>query len=297
MSFIKLKEFVGHVGGVFQIQYADNFIYSVAADSFVARWDLKNGVQDKFTIRLPEAAYALNVDAVSNQLFVGLKNGALHVFDLNKKVEVKHFTQHRSAIFCVQINEVKSQWYAADADGNLSIWDIQSNDLLLFLPLNCGKIRRIATSPDGAFVALACQDGTVRLFDTTFFNEFKVLKAHEGGATAIHFIGEDKLVSGGKDAHLKLWDLQSGELQKSIPAHNFVVYDILKVSDDFWVTCSRDKTIKIWNANLEKVEQRIEFKNGGHRHSVNSLTYIYSGEFASCSDDGKVFIWGSDQKS
>lgn len=292
MSFVKQKEFNGHVGSVFQIDYLDGFVYSVAADAFSARWDLEKGTQDQFTIRLSEAAYAVKTDPNISHLFVGLKGGSIHVIDFLHKKELRHFIQHRSAIFCLQINSHKGHWYSTDADGNLGVWTLKEHELLLFLPLNSGKIRRIAVSSDGERIALACQDGTIRVLDTTYFNEISSLNAHQGGCSSVSFLDENSLVSGGKDALLKIWDLENNTLFKSIPAHNYVVYDILKLNDELWVTCSRDKTIKIWDSRFEKVLQRIDFKNGGHRHSVNSLTVISPDEFASCSDDGKIFVWG-----
>lgn len=291
MSFVKQKEFNGHVGSVFQIDHLDGFVYSAAADAFSARWDLEKGNQDQFTIRLSEAAYAVKTDPTNCHLFVGLKGGSIHVIDLFQKKELRHFVQHKSAIFCLQINSQKGHWYSTDADGNLGVWTLKKHELLLFLPLNSGKIRKIAVSSDGERIVLACQDGSIRVLDTTFFNEIKSFNAHEGGSTAVHFIGEDRLVSGGKDALLKIWDLEDTVLLKSIPAHNYVIYDILKLNNVLWATCSRDKSIKIWDSRFEKVEQRIDFKNGGHRHSVNSLTIISPDEFASCSDDGKIFVW------
>ncbi|TNF46298.1 MAG: hypothetical protein EP305_11560 [Bacteroidetes bacterium] len=295
MSFFKQKEFNGHVGSVFQIDYLDGFVYSVAADAFSARWDLEKGTQDQFTIRLSEAAYAVKTDPTNSHLFVGLKGGSIHVIDLLHKKELRHFVQHRSAIFCLQINSQKGHWYSTDADGNLGVWTLKEHELLLFLPLNSGKIRRIAVSSDGERIALACQDGTIRVLDTTYFNEIRSLNAHEGGSTSVSFIGDDRLITGGKDALLKSWDLENDTLLKSIPAHNYVIYDILKLNDELWATCSRDKTIKIWDSGFEKVIQRIELKSGGHRHSVNALTFISSNEFASCSDDGKIIVWMLEQ--
>jgi len=57
------------------------------------------------------------------------------------------------------------------------------------------------------------------------------------------------LLTGGRDAHLNIWQTDSYELIKSIPAHNWAIYDIVFNPDTtLFATASRDKTIKIWDA-------------------------------------------------
>ncbi len=225
---------------------------------------------------------------------VGLANGDLHIFDLNSRQELKFFKQHRKAVFTITENKLKNQFYAADADGNISIWNSISLELMLYLPLDCGKIRRINVSKDGNYFALVCQDETIRVFDSLIFNEINNFKAHKNGATAVlfHPIFEDLLFSGGKDALLKLWNWKENQLIKVIPAHNFVIYDVLSINEgENIITCSRDKTIKIWDTHSLKFLQRIDLKLGGHKHSVNTILSMGKDVFSSGSDDKIIKVW------
>jgi WD40 repeat protein len=79
---------------------------------------------------------------------------------------------------------------------------------------------------------------------------------------------------------------------KAIPAHNFVIYDILFLNPREFITVSRDKSIKIWSFEKLSVTQKIEFKNGGHIHSVNNIQQLNPTTFATCSDDKKIIVWG-----
>ena len=83
----------------------------------------------------------------------------------------------------------------------------------------------------------------------------------------------------------------SGTLKKEIPAHNFVVYDILVLpASKKIVSASRDKSIKIWTEDLIFLE-RIDQRTGGHRHSVNSLAQYSVNQFVSVSDDKRIVTW------
>jgi WD40 repeat protein len=99
------------------------------------------------------------------------------------------------------------------------------------------------------------------------------------------------LYSGGKDAILRLWNWKSGTMKREIPAHNFVVYDILALpKGSHIVSASRDKSIKIWTEDLNFLE-RIDLREGGHRHSVNSLVSYSENQFVSASDDKRIITW------
>lgn len=294
MIFRKRKELSGHSSGIYSLAFDQTYLYSGSADKFVARWDLELGVQDKFAIRFESPVYSICLFGNDQKLAVGLANGDLHFFDLASRQEIKFYQQHRSALFALSENPQKGHLYAADADGNLSVWDCTTNDLLILLPLDCGKIRRIAVSASGQFIALACQDGTFRVFDTDTFNELATVNAHKDGTTALLFDSEDEniLYTGGKDAWLRSWSWSRGELLKEVPAHNYVIYDIISLNNGrTLVTASRDKTLKIWNKDHLSFLQRLDLKTGAHRHSVNCLIRLSDDSFASASDDKRMILF------
>lgn len=294
MIFKKLKELTGHSAGIYSLAFDGDFLYSGSADGFVTRWDITLGIQDKFAIRFDNPVYSICLINANRHLVVGLSTGDLHIFDLESRLEIKYFTQHTKAIFAISENSFKKQFYTADADGNLAIWNAETLDLLIYLPLDCGKIRRIKSSSNGVYFSLVGQDGLVRVFDTTFFNEISSFIAHKNGATALlfHPKNDGQIITGGKDALLKIWDWKTAQVIQEIPAHNFVIYDIISVDNgDSVATCSRDKSIKIWKSEDFAFQQKIDFKFGGHRHSVNCLFELNRNMFCSGSDDKRILFW------
>jgi WD40 repeat protein len=292
MQFKKQKEILGHAGAIYSGAVKDSLIYTGSADKYLVRWLSEEGTQDKFSIRFDQSIYAIEFIA-NNRLIAGLSSGGMHVFDLNDRKELKYYTQHTKAVFAIRRNAEKQHFYAGDADGNLSVWDENTLELLIYLPLDCGKIRDICVSSNGDQFVLACQDGTLRVFESNFFNEIKTIDAHKGGSTSViyHPLDEEKLISGGKDALLKSWNLPKEEELESIPAHNFAIYSIVPIGNGTHIaTASRDKTIKIWGEDLS-FKQRIDHKDAGHRHSVNQLLKVDENTFASISDDKKIIIW------
>jgi WD40 repeat protein len=224
-------------------------------------------------------------------LFIGTSSGSLHIIDIINRKELKHFIQHKSAIFEIVENHVKKHIYSTDADGNLAVWNSENFELLLFLPFLCGKIRNIHVNPKGEVIYLACQDGKIRLIETENFNELTSFFAHENGVNFINSF-DSKLFSVGKDGYLKIWDIDNFSLLKSIPAHNFGIYQLKFFNNHhYFATVSRDKSIKIWDTEKLTVLKKIERKDGGHSHAINAISKISEHEFTTVGDDKRVNVW------
>jgi WD40 repeat protein len=292
MNLQKQLEFSGHNAAVYSLAFDGTFLYSGSADSFVARWDLTLGVQDKFAIKADAPVYAVATANAGKLLLMGLSTGAIHIIDVLEKKELRFIQQHPSAVFYIIENPIKKHVYSSDASGNLAVWNAGNFDLLLFIPVDCGKIRRIVVSTDGESIVLCCQDGNIRVLDTTFFNETHNFYAHENGTNSGTFIGSNLLLSGGKDAMFRLWNLDTKEVRLEIPAHNFAIYDLVFMNGlNKVISCSRDKTIKVWNVEDLSIDQRIDRKVGGHFHSVNAICEMDKHRFATCSDDKRIVVW------
>ena len=291
----KLGEITGHSGAIYDLELEGHKVFSASADGYLARWDLNSFEQDSFAIKCSTPPYS--VATANNHLWFGLSSGDLHVVDLESKQEVKFYQQHRSALFSLVEIPGKNMLVAGDADGNVSIWNTESLELVLFIPLNCGKIRKINVKSDGELIVVHGQDEKIRIFETKNFNEIITLPGHENGACCSIFssMDESRLISGGKDGLLKIWDWQNEKLLNSIPAHNFAVYDLLEINEGkTFVSASRDKSIKHWDGKTNEFIYKLENKTGGHKHSVNSLCLINENQFLSTSDDRKIIKWQID---
>jgi len=149
----------------------------------------------------------------------------------------------------------------------------------------------------GEYFSLAGQDGYLRMFESSYFNEINTIKAHQNGATSVLFHPQnvDWLLSGGKDALLKIWNWKEEIELQNVVAHTFAIYDLLAINEKKTiVSASRDKHVKIWSIEengLFKIQQRLDFKLGGHKHSVNALARINEEAFVSCSDDKRLIVW------
>ena len=124
----------------------------------------------------------------------------------------------------------------------------------------------------------------------------KSFLAHEFSVNLVKYHPNGKyLLSGGRDAHLKIWDIKNDyELVKSIPAHNYAIYSIAFSPDNkLFATASRDKTFKLWDAENFDFLLRVNKENfDGHVNSVNAIFWSnYNNYLISAGDDRTIMLW------
>lgn len=296
MQVKRLHHWKAHSGALYAMSAgrAGDALFSAGADRVVAEWTLGNETPNNFAIRLESTIYSL-LHLENEQLVIGTAKGGMHVVDLKANKEIRHLKYHEKGIFHLHASQNQRYVYAACADGSVSVWNAADWSLLWHLPLTHAKVRRIASSPDGESIAVALGDGRCVLIETKSHALTNIIEAHEGGCNSLAFIDEHTLLTGGKDAHLKLWDLRAGGLLiKSIPAHNYAIYDIIVHPKQLWIaTASRDKTVKVWSPDLSSTPIRLDrAKSGGHINSVNALFYDADADVLySCSDDRSICAW------
>jgi WD40 repeat protein len=267
-------------------------VFSASGDKYVVEWDTTTGAQLPFAVRLEHPAYAVCYIPEHEVLCVGNSIGGIHVIDLREKKEIRYLLQHSNGIYDLAWDASRNQLLVAGGDGVLSAWSLPDFNLLIALPLITEKLRQIGFAPDHSTFVVACGDGRIRLMDPVFFNEQSFESMHPEGATSAVFHPlKQAVLSGGKDAMLRVHALQGGHELLAIPAHNYAIYSIAFSPDGLlFATASRDKSIKLWDAVTLDPVDKLDARNGGHSHAVNKLFWQDSGHLISCSDDRKILV-------
>lgn len=299
ITAIKFCEFTGHSASVYALEHGSSpdKIFSGSGDFFLAEWDLEKILPEKFSIKTEATIYSICNIAELGILILGNSNGSLHIIDLKIKKEIKNIFAHTKGVFKIDYNRKKNHFYSLGGDGYLNIWDVNNFELKIAIKISEQKLRSLSIHQNGERLAIACGDGTIRIFETDFYNEISNTTAHLAGVTMVCFHPDGKrIVSGGKDALLNIWIVNDTEIQleKTIPAHHFSIYaGVFSPDQKFFATCSRDKTIKIWSAASFDFLLRIDRKDfKAHTHSVNALLWNENSNFLiSAGDDKKVMVW------
>jgi WD40 repeat protein len=291
----------GHSGCVYAMDkgFSENTVFTGGSDRFIALWNLETLQAEKFSAALPAPIYTICHIPEKNILLAGTTTGSIHILDLDKKEEIKILQHHRAPVFDIQYSLKTNCFYTAGGDGNFAVCSLDTLSLLKMKKLSYDKARSIAFNTETSEIAVGLGDSNVLIFDLLTLEYKKDFIAHEltekiVGANIVRYSPDGKfLLTGGRDAHLKIWKVGDYELVKSIPAHNWAIYDIVFNPDaTLFATASRDKTIKIWDAKTYQILKRITKENfEAHTHSVNKLIWsTYHNYLVSVGDDKMVMI-------
>jgi F-box and WD-40 domain protein 1/11 len=103
----------------------------------------------------------------------------------------------------------------------------------------------------GKYLVSGSRDRTIRVWNLdTQRLIHKPLTGHSASVLCLQFDErpeQDIIISGGSDCRIIMWQFSTGRIIKEIEKAHFESVLNLKFDDRYLVTCSKDKTIKVWN--------------------------------------------------
>jgi WD40 repeat protein len=285
------KDLVGHASGIYTLTTDGSLLYSGSGDGMLATWDLKTLEPAPFSVNVGKPIYSVAVHG--QRIYIGQSNGGIHVVDRAQKKELQHIQIHNNGVFDILINPNDNRLYSAGGEGSIGVFDLDDMRLRIQIPLAQKKLRGLSLSPDGGYLLVSSSNGYVYVLETEYMNELYNFKAHDAGAYGMSWINGNTLITGGRDAHLRIWkiDKKGAEAIESIPAHNFAIYHIATSNEGMLATASRDKTVKVWNpSEMQKPQRLLEKLSTSHRNSVNDVLWV-NGQLFSAGDDRIIKVW------
>ena len=267
---------------------------SGAGDGLVVRWDLEDSDKAQVLAKVEGNIFSLLYVPKKQLLLAGNMYGGLHWISLQEGRDLKNIAHHKNGIFDIQY--VDEYIYTAGGDGKLTKWQAEAMRPIETFALSHESLRSCAYNEARQEWAIAASDRAIYLLDSNLQIKKTITKAHDNSVFCVRYSPDGKyLLSGGRDAHLKVWDAAHDfELISSQPAHWFTLNDIAYHPEGhIFATASRDKTIKIWAADTFKLLKVIDTaRHGCHVNSVNKLLWTsHKNQLISCSDDRTIMGW------
>ena len=293
ISVKKHHSYLGHSDSIYALEpVSDSTFLSAGADGMVILWDLRNTEGGEMIARIPSSIYSLKYDKEEGFLYVGQNNEGIHKIDFNEKKEVKSINLGKHRLFDMEI--IDNRLWVALSTGELVVL---SKDLqILSRKQYASDFARDIQVFDNQ-IAVSFSDSKIRKIDFKTFEITHELASHSNSVFASKYHPSGKyLASVGRDAHIKIWDVNENyTLRESIAAHLHTINDLVFRPDGrYFATGSMDKTIKLWDAyNFKLIKVLDKQRHEGHKNSVNGLLWMkYDNLLISCSDDRSISVWG-----
>ncbi|MFN4258381.1 MAG: WD40 repeat domain-containing protein [Gemmataceae bacterium] len=228
----------------------------------------------------------------------GTNHRGVRIWDSNTLRQIAR-VPHGYAALSLAFDRESKRLAVGGSHGNLRVWDMTTDPPTELRRLHASStaIHDVEFSPDGRYVACACQDTQVLLWDLgdPMAKFPKTLQAHQGPARGVAFAPNGKtLYSCGNDGALRVWDLTGVDPVERAYSDTVEKRSLVSLSmapDGFRaVTGHSDGTLSLWNLTQPKPREVATIK--AHTGAVHAVNFSRSGRtVASGGQDSKIKLW------
>jgi WD40 repeat protein len=236
--------------------------------------------------------YTINI-LDNNRIAIGTNRGELYGVDMGHK-RLDTSLELGQGIFCSLV-QGHTLWLGCALG---YIYQVDLRDWSTQGPWKVAghHVRCLCSWPAAGLVLAGSSDRSIVALSTNGSVAWKQEGAHDDSVFTLALTPQGHLLSGGKDAYIKQWEmLENGLAQiNGIPAHLFAVNQLaLHPSGKWFASASRDKTIRLWETEtllLIKVINR-EKMAGASTHSVNRIMWLDHHHLVAAGDDRVVRVF------
>ncbi len=229
-------------------------VYLASGESPGANW-----AQDKagpeLAARLAghaDAVFALAFSPDGKYVATASFDSTLKLWDAATGKQIKTYggaVGHTKQVISLAFSQDGTMLASGSTDNTIKVWDVPVNVPIRSLKNN-DAVSAVALSPDGTKLALAGNDGSLRLVTAVEFKELgKFESGHQGAVSGLAFNANGQtLASVGADRTLRYWNTANGKLIATVGAHTAGVNSVaVNPGAAVAYTVGGDGMLKFWS--------------------------------------------------
>ncbi|MBN2523970.1 MAG: WD40 repeat domain-containing protein [Bacteroidales bacterium] len=200
---------------------------------------------------------------------------------------LKVFKEHKGSVLSVAFSPDNKFLASGGEDKLLCFYNLQTLEVDSKLSDNYFPPRAIEiTQVNNLFFG---SGNDIKLIDMNN-NTLAVFKGNSTHIWSLDYAPErNKIAAGSYDYTLKVWDVQTQEIEFILEGHEKSTLPVTFSPDEkYLVSGSLDRTVKVWNAKTGELMKSLE----KHTDNIYDIEFHPGGQyFASCSRDQTIRLW------
>ncbi|KAL5640137.1 hypothetical protein ACGC1H_007428 [Rhizoctonia solani] len=292
--------FRGHSKPVVSVAFSPDgkHVASGSSDGTVIIWDVyTGGIVIGPLHEHTHLVYSVAFSPDGKQLVAGSEDGTVIVWDTyTGAITFGPLEGHSEGVMSVTFSPNGLLFASGSSDQTIQLWDALKGDAVAE-PLrgHKGRIYTVVFSPDGNRLASCSYDRTIRMWDTKAGTMIdSPFEGHKDEVLSIAFSHDSSwIVSGGgrEDSQIIVWEALTGSVVLGpLSGHGSYVTSVAFTPDNTRiVSCSHDKTIRIWNV---QPENRAIGHKAARRLSVGAVAFLRNHtQLISSSSASSLTLW------
>ena len=276
---------------VFRVAYSPDgqLLASGGGDGTIKIWDVKSGKLVRTIDGHPEGVVSVVFSPDGSKLATNSTKWDFRVWDARTGKAVERIPLAKETIYSLDFSPDGNFIAVLDSDG-VNLIDSTTGRMVASLIENSEGASSVIFSPNGLLLAgCGCYEETVIIWDVRTGGVKFRLKGNTDMLLCASFSADGQiLAAGGNDREIKLWNVHSGILLRSIQTGSEV--DFVSFSPDglLMATAHADKTIKLWETKSGRLIETLK----GHNGFVNCVRFSPDGlTLVSASSDDTIKFW------
>jgi WD40 repeat protein/serine/threonine protein kinase len=170
----------------------------------------------------------------------------------------------------------------------VGIWSLRRGERDRALQLQPGVLGALVVTPDGRWVVGLGSEGSLTIWEAASGARVGSWRAHAGYGTCLAVASPDRVLSGGADGVVRIWEVPAAREVAALDARSGEPVSALATTADLArvVAATADRRLRVWEGG------QLVADLGGHAERCTFLAIApTSGYFVSAGLDGSVRIW------
>jgi len=277
--------FIGHTGEIFKVAYSPqgNVVSSLSYDGTLRLWNVETG-ECHAIISGCGIIYGMSFSPKGDNIAFSSSDRRVRLWDVASGECRSILIGHSNRISSITYSSQGGLLISKGEEQVVRVWEVETGA--------CRHILQttgvIVLSPKGDQIA-SCADSGVELWDIETGVRIRTLEFPFMRSISVAYSPHgDRVVSGGSDRIVQLWNVMTGECY-TIAGHAHSVTKVLySPKGDFIASVDYDNTVRLWNVGSRASRKILNHHSGG----VYGLKYSPKrNQIASCSSDSTIRLW------
>lgn len=241
--------------------YNERIITYASMDNIIHVWDIKTGKDIKILKGHKDSIKQIAISPDKKYIASASKDKTIRIWDVQTGKEIQSLFGHTESVNSIAFSPDGKQVVSASSDKTVRFWDVKSGKCNEVYKWHNKKVNYISFSPNGKYVVSASAGKTMCFLDTKKCLWYDPILKYVVNTVSFNPSG-DYIVSASNDSTIRIWDVETESVVKTIEGGNSVHSAFFSPSGKRIVSAHNDGTIKVWDTETGKNIHTIEGYTG-----------------------------------